>query len=646
MKGNTLHLNIDIENDTIYVSISGDECCVSPIGQIKIHKQDLFLSAQKIIELFNKSVKSPSENDIEQRLREAGTGLFDKIFPPHMKHCICTSQSKYLIIGIHEELIQIPWELMYTHTNFLCRQFKIGRFIKTHKPVYQSPHRKLSFPVRMWIIANPQGDLKEASKEGLSIFQKCETNPLIQPTLDDDIPVDLLKNKIKSFDIVHFAGHAKYNKNDPSKSAWEFKDNNFDASHIYQMKGGAPLPSLIFTNACQRVKPEYRYKHGLAHSFVYSGVRHYIDTLWDILDEPASAFSQEFYTRLFQGLSVGESMEHARNCLIEKFGTNHLTWASYILYGDPRVEYIEQSNVKNIKLTARYILSKFKNLSKTISNILKAIPILLLILFIGFIFLEKSEYQENPHLKQIMLNKIKHKQKRTQKLFKELSQIGFIHDKSPDSDDWTSPTRTIGMIFDEMSVRTIDKRILYAIQKYILNQKQFFLAESESFDAILEQLIRKIKLKKSTDKYPLKLIIPDFLMFIELAYHKKRPFVFVKIADKNTGIVIKTLFESIENENVALLFKQLSMVFTDIKKAYPIRGRVVMIDHDLVHLNIGEISGVTIGQKYQVIKKQNQLNIVAVSLKASKGTVVFGKTNIQIGDRIENILINTFSENQ
>jgi hypothetical protein len=109
------------------------------------------------------------------------------------------------------------------------------------------------------------------------------------------------------------------------------------------MGGLQPMPSLVFSNACQsghsgewRIGEEDEQQiFGLANAYLLSGVRHYIGTFWEILDEPSSQFAKLFYGSVSQGESVGEAVRKAREKLIEAHGEETIVWAGYMLYGDP-----------------------------------------------------------------------------------------------------------------------------------------------------------------------------------------------------------------------------------------------------------------------------------------------------------------------
>jgi len=105
------------------------------------------------------------------------------------------------------------------------------------------------------------------------------------------------------------------------------------------------MPSLIFSNACQSARTDAwesegaEASFGLANAFLYAGVRHYIGTFWEIRDQSGSDFALEFYRHIFSGKSVGEAVKEGRQSLTEKYGQDSVSWAAYLLYGDPRFSY-------------------------------------------------------------------------------------------------------------------------------------------------------------------------------------------------------------------------------------------------------------------------------------------------------------------
>ena len=94
------------------------------------------------------------------------------------------------------------------------------------------------------------------------------------------------------------------------------------------MGGTGSLPALIFSNACQSARTEewgisenvQNEIFGLANAFILAGVKHYIGTFWEVLDEPSRRFALEFYKHMLNGLSIGDAVRQARLAVIDEYG--------------------------------------------------------------------------------------------------------------------------------------------------------------------------------------------------------------------------------------------------------------------------------------------------------------------------------------
>jgi CHAT domain-containing protein len=102
----------------------------------------------------------------------------------------------------------------------------------------------------------------------------------------------------------------------------------------------------VFLNACQtgvtanETNPqsvgEYFWKpaEGLASAFLYGGALGCVGSLWPVYDEPAAEFAVEFYNQVLEGQMIGEAMRRTRRSIKTKH-PDSITWASFVLYGDP-----------------------------------------------------------------------------------------------------------------------------------------------------------------------------------------------------------------------------------------------------------------------------------------------------------------------
>jgi tetratricopeptide (TPR) repeat protein len=301
---------------------------------------------QEIVGLLNKiSTVSNLSDDSVKDLSKAGQFLWDHLLTKPVKEKLKSTQIPNLILSLDEELVNIPWELLFDGRNFLCLNFSLGRLVHTKKEANFTQYRSFSTVPRMLILANPTNDLKGAYLEGVNIknqFDRRRNNVHIdfKSTYIDSLYV---KKNLYDYDIVHFAGHCEYDANNPKNTGWLLGDGKFSIQDILTMGSGVSLPSLVFSNACYSAKDkggsldeDYQERsYSLASAFLFAGTRHYLGAIRRIDDPVSFAFAKEFYAQLVSGKSIGECARLSRLKLIREYGIANIHWTSYILYGDP-----------------------------------------------------------------------------------------------------------------------------------------------------------------------------------------------------------------------------------------------------------------------------------------------------------------------
>ncbi len=354
----TIYLEAFLDKDFLKIGIHTPDRPIWTYEEIKTSPDHIGQHCRKITEILNRNSRKAREtSDAADCLKAYGRRLCDELLTPGIKDALGAGDAGYLIFSLDDQLVHIPWELICIGDMILCRHFSTGRYVRTRQKISGNRNRKLTTPLKFWIIANPEGNLPGAGSEGMNLFRYANQNQaLADASLDSDIRADRIKLRIKDYDMVHFAGHAEYcSRHDPGgpgASGWKLTDGYFRAEDIHKMAGGAAMPSLIFSNACQSArtdawesKGEQDGSFGLANAFLFAGVSHYIGTFWEIRDQSGSDFALEFYRHLFSGKSVGESVKESRQALAEKYGPDSAGWAGYLLYGDPRFSYFDSDEV-------------------------------------------------------------------------------------------------------------------------------------------------------------------------------------------------------------------------------------------------------------------------------------------------------------
>lgn len=282
-------------------------------------------------------------------LRSLGHLIFSQLLPEPIRQRLLVAESSALYLRLDEQLIHLPWELGFDGTDFLATKFCVGRQVITSVPTLKRRiPRSETDPLRVLLVADPTESLPQAVREAERLCELLDAVSGVKVTLMGGRLVekaDLLK-KLQTHDVVHFAGHSHYDPVSPEKSGWHLYEGVLTAEELSKLD---TPPRLVFSNSCQAgATPAGHYQYegqafGIGSAFLLAGVTNYIGTFWVVHDEESMRFATVFYQRVAAGLSVGEALLGARKEIIRQQGWQGLTWASYMLYGDPTVTLLPRA---------------------------------------------------------------------------------------------------------------------------------------------------------------------------------------------------------------------------------------------------------------------------------------------------------------
>lgn len=263
-----------------------------------------------------------------------------------------------LQISYDPRLATIPWELFRVRKSHLCRYFPMARGPKLVRRIPPLLELGVDEKIRVLLIVNPCGDLPGARKEGARLTREFAASPLASRlevvVVDHSFDSFTLRTKMRQSHIIHYAGHAVFSEKhgDLSSSGWLLKGDIHTPESGDLLRASAlgdfwteRTPLLIFANACVSgragVEVLQRRVHsdaamGLAQAFLAAGIGNYIGTVWESPDDETTIeFASAFYREFFSGRTVSQAILAARNFCAAKFGEEDLTWARYVLFGDP-----------------------------------------------------------------------------------------------------------------------------------------------------------------------------------------------------------------------------------------------------------------------------------------------------------------------
>ncbi|WCO01994.1 CHAT domain-containing protein [Psychroserpens ponticola] len=149
-------------------------------------------------------------------------------------------------------------------------------------------------------------------------------------------------NLPKDYAIIHLAGHAFLNDEDPELSNILFSDDKEDnqlfVSELYGLKSNADLAVL---SACNTGVGGYSSGKGivsLSQAFMYSGIPATVSSLWSAPDNSTKEIMISFYQHLKDGKSKSVALQQAKLDYLKLTSNPKLKhpyyWAGFVLYGN------------------------------------------------------------------------------------------------------------------------------------------------------------------------------------------------------------------------------------------------------------------------------------------------------------------------
>ena len=296
------------------------------------------------------------------------------------------SVAPHLRLQIPMHLMRYPWELMSDKKGLLFERFAMGRQFFTRSRAPQNQPRSAK-ALRVLVLGDPKFDdtfwkkgktshpqqLPGAVLEAehvVELFRELRDDlegiveVWIEKHIECVITVNQVRDLIRSgqYDIIHYAGHACFNGDDPEGSAWLLSDGLLHSREIRNtLQWTLTPPWLVYANACEAGMEDAEtgggdgLRHyqgdvcGLGSAFTNHGIRGYVAPLWPINDDVALQLASDFYRGLLiKRFSLGEALftakQNAKDRLLGIDGLAQgsmlpaqvaLSWASLVLYGDP-----------------------------------------------------------------------------------------------------------------------------------------------------------------------------------------------------------------------------------------------------------------------------------------------------------------------
>ncbi|MCB0107588.1 MAG: CHAT domain-containing protein, partial [Caldilineaceae bacterium] len=214
------------------------------------------------------------------------------------------------------------------HLQFLGTSRGFTRQLRTvHAPPPEPPPPPQRH-LRVLVVADPAADahLPGAEEEGIAVADLFEQFNIVhaQSALPNRVEVVRLFGPreatrttvlrhlmMRTYDVLHFAGHCVYDAKNPAKSGWIF--SNGERLSAYEFTRIDRSPAFVFSNACESgVTPARSDDRSVdlapsfAEAFFARGVTNFVCTAWPVDDRAARDFALTLYAGLL-GLEPSQS---------------------------------------------------------------------------------------------------------------------------------------------------------------------------------------------------------------------------------------------------------------------------------------------------------------------------------------------------
>lgn len=175
--------------------------------------------------------------------------------------------------------------------------------------------------------------LPYAEKEGLIVSE------IVSGINQRSLTKNSFLSQLPNVDLVHYTGHAVLSENE-SMSHLALSSSNDENVYSYQIESQGCNSQMVVLNACntnmgQRIKGEGIMS--LTRSFIASGAKSVVSTLWYVDDQSSATIISSFYNYLEQGQTKSQALANAKKSFLNScpdYQKHPYYWAGIVLTGD------------------------------------------------------------------------------------------------------------------------------------------------------------------------------------------------------------------------------------------------------------------------------------------------------------------------
>ena len=162
----------------------------------------------------------------------------------------------------------------------------------------------------------------------------------VQPLLGERATREAVLQAMNSVSLIHIAAHGNPDRGEialsPRPSSSDIPEEDDYLLRISDISKVKLRAKLVVLSCCHSGRGEIKVEGviGIARTFLASGARSVLVTLWAIEDKATEQFMGRFYRHLVDGLSASECLHQAMKSLRDIGFTKVSQWAPFMLIGD------------------------------------------------------------------------------------------------------------------------------------------------------------------------------------------------------------------------------------------------------------------------------------------------------------------------
>ncbi len=311
---------------------------------------------ESLVTSLRRSAQAPGDADLidEESLRD----FYDRFVGP-FEHLLTTER---LVIAPNNQLNYVPFAALLSENGYMGERFDIAYAQSATfyvRLAEQRQERELVDRLSGLVLGNPIPDGQLSLGTLAFATDEAEAVACTLTNQDDACPPGLaltlgaateaaVTNQAETVDVLHIAAHGRFNAENPLSSflaltpgadaAGVEYDGILEVREIYSLDLSRRSP-LVVLSACDTATGNLTAGdefEGLARSFLLSGARGVVASLWQVDDRATTTFMEAFYAEWMAGASEDEALSAAQEVVRSNPDwASPYYWAAFVLLGAP-----------------------------------------------------------------------------------------------------------------------------------------------------------------------------------------------------------------------------------------------------------------------------------------------------------------------